>query len=64
MYFYCGVLEHFMVEYHQKRNNVVEVVHEEPTNQYRIQTLIISKQIKKQHIVKDKDGKTLEDGEQ
>ena len=43
----------------QKRNNVLEVVHEEPTNHDQIQTLITSEQIKEPHIVNNKDGKTL-----
>ena len=58
--FHCGVLGHFMPECPQKRNNVVEVVHEEPTNQDHIQTLTTSKQIKEPQIVNNKDGKTVE----
>ena len=59
--FHCGVLGHFMAEYPQKRSNVVEVVHEEPTTHDQVQTLTISEPTKEPQIVNDKDGKTLDD---
>ena len=59
--FHCGVLGHFMAECPEKRSNVVEVVHEEPTTHDQVQTLTISEPTKEPQIVNDKDGKTLED---
>ena len=50
-----------MAECPEKRNNVMEVVHEEPTNHDLIQTLTISEKIKERQIVNDKDRKTLKD---
>ena len=40
------MLGHFMAECPQKRNNVVEVVHEEPTTHDQIETLTILEQTK------------------
>ena len=54
-------VKNFMAECPQKRNNVVEVAHEESTNHDQIPTLTTSKQIKEPKIVNNKDGKTLED---
>ena len=53
--FHCGVLGHFMDECSQKRNNVVEVLYEAPTNHDQIQTSTISEHIKEPKIVNDKD---------